>query len=186
MEQLQAERARHQEAFQRFTRLWTDCLRRHAALEQDQRVLAEKALALEQYRLECIGRSENSVVAEKQLERLRRRWAALAAAAERRLARDRQAVEAELTSLEERFHRLQQLAADLTRRELEWSDRQTEWERGEAVSREERARLEQALHSTRAQRDAALWQLGRAREEMERMALTLLEESGPTPAMQAA
>ena len=48
---------------------WEDCLNHGEALERQQRALAEQALALEQYRLEVIGRAPDSAAAEKRLER---------------------------------------------------------------------------------------------------------------------
>jgi hypothetical protein len=187
-EHLRKEQTRCRDSFQHYTRLWGDCFRRNSLVEQEQRALAEKALALEQYRLEVVGRAENTVAAEKRLERLRRRWAALSATAERRLARDRDALEEQLTLVEERFAALQDLAADLTRRELELSARQAEDDHHAAVAREASARLQQSLQSLRAQRDLGQWQLGRLREEVERMALTLLEDGdgAAPPALQAA
>src|SRR5262249_13292778 len=62
-------------------------------LAQEQRATAERALALEQYRQQCIARAVHPKAAEKRLERLRRRWAALAVSAERRLTKERKYLE---------------------------------------------------------------------------------------------
>src|SRR5207253_5773877 len=80
--------------------LWEECLNHGSALEQQQRALAERALALEQYRLEVIGRAPDSAAAEKRLERLRRRCAAPTTAARRNLDRERQALDAERKRLQ--------------------------------------------------------------------------------------
>jgi pSer/pThr/pTyr-binding forkhead associated (FHA) protein len=186
-EHLRKEQERCRESFHRYTSLWGECFRRHTQLEQEQRVLAEKALALEQYRLECIGQAENTATAERRLERLRRRWAALSAAAERRLQRDREVIEAQLGIVEERFADLEELAADLSQRELELSARLADEDQSAAAAQETQARLQQSLQTLRAQRDVGQWQLGRLREEVERMALTLLDEADTSPpAVQAA
>jgi chromosome segregation ATPase len=188
VERLRAEQNRYREAFLRYNGLWEECFRRSAHLEQEQRALAEKSLALEQYRLECIGQAENSAVAERRLERLRRRSAAFTAAAERRLARDRQDLETQFASLEEHFQELQQRLGEVAGREVELSSRQTDSEYGHAATSETIARLHQNLHSLRAHRDLSQWQVEKLREAVERMALTLIEEAAPPapPKMQAA
>src|SRR5262245_39656468 len=173
---LRKEQTRSRESFQHYTSLWGECFRRNSLLEQEQRALAEKTLALEQYRLECVGQAKNTAAAERRLERLRWRWAALSAAAERRLARDRQVLEGQLALLEERFAQLEEFADEVTRRELEISARRAEEDQNAAAARDAGARLQQSLHTLRAQRDLAQWQLGRLRAEVERMALTLLDD----------
>lgn len=185
---LRAEQARCQDAFLQLTSLWEECFRRNAALEQEQRALAEKAMGLEQYRLEVVGGGENAAAAERRLERLRRRWAALSRTAERRLILDRQALDKRLAALDERFRQLRQVEEDLTRRDAELADRQTDAEQGQAAAAQTIARLQQLTQSLRAHRDLTQRQSERLREAVERMALTLIEEDDASspPAMQAA
>lgn len=187
-EQLRTEQNRHRDSFHRHANLWTECYRRSSLLEQEQRALAEKSLALEQYRLEVVGHADNPATAEKRLERLRRRWASLSLAVERRLAHDRKALEALLAEVEDRFLQLHERNTEAAEERLERAQRQTDEEQSAAEAAEGMARLQQSLHSTRAQRDLNQWQLDRLRDEMERMALTLIDEAdgGPAPSMQAA
>src|SRR5262249_28168946 len=71
------------EARRLYASLWEDCLRRSADIDYEKRTLAEKTLTLEQYRLEIIGQAKDAATAERQIERLRRRWSSLFHEAER-------------------------------------------------------------------------------------------------------
>jgi pSer/pThr/pTyr-binding forkhead associated (FHA) protein len=177
--QMQAEHQRFQEARQQYATLWEECLRRSAALDQEKRAAAEQTLAMEQYRLELVGQSDDAVSVERALERLRRRWAALAAAAERRLAGERQALEAEAGRLEARSRHIEQQAAEVLAREQQLSKQQTKWEHHQAMDEEEQARLHQELENLRAERVWRDRQLADLRNEVERMAVSLLEEAQP-------
>lgn len=176
-DRLRAEQTRCQEVCQRYSTLRDEYVRRTAELERAQRTLAEQALALEQYRSECVGRSGNTPAAEKRLERLRRRWAALSAAAQRRLARQREALKAETAAVDQRMRQVQQTAASLTAREAELANRQTAWDHQQTLSAGEQARLRRELQSLRAQRDCHERELRELRDEVERMAQRLIEET---------
>lgn len=177
-----------QEARQQYVRLGDEYSRRLAALETQQRALAEKALALEQYRLECLGQADQSAAAARRLGRLRRRWASLSAAAERKVARDRRALKAEAARLEVRAHHLEQQMAELARREEELSARQTDWQHQQAEEQGAQAKARQELFSLRAGRAQDERQLRALRDEVERMARLLLGEEEPPalPAVRAA
>jgi len=188
VEHWRAESKHCQEIRQHYALLWEEYTRRNAAVEQEQRILAERALAMEQFRLECIGQSANSPAAEKRLERLRRRWAALSAAAQRALAKERHALQAEASRLEERSRQLEQYAAELAARATDLSSRQTEWQHEQTSAEGAQTRMRQELQSLRVQHDLHERQIHTLRDELERMAQTLIEESEPLtlPAVQAA
>jgi hypothetical protein len=177
--QLRAEHQRFQEARQQYAALWEDCLRRSAALDKEKRSAAEQTLAMEQYRLELLNQSEDAANVERTLERLRRRWAALAAAAERSLGRQHQALEAEASRVETRSRHVEQLAAEVAAREAHLSKRQTAWEFHQAMDEEDQVRLHKELESLRAERVWRDRQLADLRYEVERMAVALLEEAQP-------
>jgi chromosome segregation ATPase len=188
LERWRTEIDRCHEVRQAYAALWDEYRQRNAALEEQQRTLAERALAMEQYRLELIGQADNSVAAEKKLERLRRRWTALSAVARRRVAAERRAVEAEAARLTERARQLHEQAAQLAAREGELSAQQTEWQQEQAQAKEAQDRQRQELFSLRAQRDHYERLLRELRDEVERMAQVLLADNDPPelPAAQAA
>jgi hypothetical protein len=175
--QLRAEHQRFQEARQQYAALWEECVRRSAALDKEKRAAAEQTLAMEQYRLEMLNQSEDAASVERTLERLRRRWAALAAAAERNLGREHLALEAEAGRLEARSRHVEQLAAEIAAREAQLSKRQTTWEHHQALDEEDQLRMRQELESLRAERVWRDRQLADLRYEVERMAVALLEEA---------
>jgi hypothetical protein len=187
-ERFRTEHIRFQEARQQYATLWEDTLRRSAALDQEKRTLAERTLALEQYRLEVVGRATDAAAMEKHLERLRRRWAALHAEAERALTRDRQELHGEATRVEARRQQIEQWAAQVAQRETELSNRQTAKEHQQVVDDEVHTRQSLELESLRGERIRQERQLEALRGEVERMALTLLEQVEPPalPAVQAA
>jgi pSer/pThr/pTyr-binding forkhead associated (FHA) protein len=165
------------EARRLYATLWEECLRRSAAMDPEKRTLAEKTLALDQYRLEVIGQAENAAAAERQLERLRRRWAGLFTEAERTLSRERQAVEAEIGRLDARSRQIEQEAAELAQRGADHFTRQCEWENHQLVVDEANVRLRKELECLRFERAQQERQLVALRDEVERMAHTLLEQT---------
>jgi chromosome segregation ATPase len=175
------------DARRQYAALWEEYLNHVAALEQEQRAVAERALALEQYRLEVIGRAADAAAAEKRLERLRRRCAAPTAAARRNLDRERQALGAEAKRLHELAARQEKQAAALAARGADLSRRLAAWEERRAADEADRARLEgevQALKAQRGHQERRAQALG---DEVERLARLLMDD-GPTlfPVGQAA
>jgi hypothetical protein len=158
-------------------------LRRSDVLTQAQRASAEWALALEQYRQECIGQARNPKAAEKRLEKLRRHWAARSAAAAQAQAKKRRDLEAEAKKLEDRFQHLHRDQEDLAAREAEWSSRQGTWEQQQFGAEGAQAKLRQELQSLHQQREHYERQLATVRDEVERLARLLLEESDPMPVL---
>jgi FHA domain-containing protein len=171
-----------------YATLWEECLRRSSVMDLEKRNLAEKTLALEQFRLEIIGQAEDAAVAERQLERLRRRWAGLFTEAERTLARERQALEAEIARLDARSRQVEEQAAELAVRQADQTEQQTEWENHQHFVDEANVRLRKELENLRFERAQQERQLTALRDEVERMAHTLLEpeESLNRPTSQAA
>jgi chromosome segregation ATPase len=152
---------------------------RQAALEHKERGLAEQALALEQFRLECTGQSEDSPAAEKHLERLRRRWAGLSAAAERTVARERQAIEAEAGRADDHYQQGQKLAREMAALEAKQAEDQTTFEHEQALAEDRYEQMRQDLQSMQAQRDRYERQVAELRDEIDRVARVLLGEDEP-------
>ena len=78
---------RLRKAHRRYAELTADLTRRTGELAVRERGLAERTLALEQFQIEIVGRSDNSVAAERRLLKLQKQIAGLHAEAERRLSR---------------------------------------------------------------------------------------------------
>ncbi len=176
---LRGELQRRAAARRQYAALWEECLNHSAALEQQQRATAERALALEQYRLEAIAQSPNSPAAEKRLERLRRRCAASTVSARRNLDRERQTLEAEQKRLQELAADLDQQSAALDQRDAELARQLADWEHSTAAADEARERLQAELQIVSAQRARLEQETQTLRDEVERLARLLMDD-GPT------
>jgi pSer/pThr/pTyr-binding forkhead associated (FHA) protein len=172
---------------QQYVALWEDYLRKTAAVEQQQRGVAEQALALEQYRLEVLGSDANTVAVERRLERLQRRWAALSETSDRQVAAQRQALEAEMARLKQYAHAVRNEALAVTRRDEELALRQAEWEQHRQMTEAAQDRLRQQLQALEAEREQCERHLEEQRQELERLARSLLEEEAMlAPTLRAA
>ncbi len=178
---LRAQRTACEELRREAVTLQQEWLRRSALVAKEQRALAERALALEQYRQQCISRAASPKVAEKRLERLRRRWVALAASTERTIAQERKSLESQATRLEDRARQLKQDADELAAQEANQSVRQAAWEQRQLQDQAEQEALRQEVRSSQNQRRSYEQQLVALREEVERLARLLLDENNPPP-----
>jgi chromosome segregation ATPase len=176
---VRGELQRCQATRRQYAALWEECHNNGAALERQQRAVAEQALALEQLRLEVIGRAPDSAAAEKRLERLRRRCAAPTAAARRNLDRERQALDAERTRLQEKAAQLDRQAATLAEREADLTRRLAEWEAGKVGAETAHARLRAEVASLTARRAYREREAQALRDEVERLARLMMDD-GPT------
>jgi pSer/pThr/pTyr-binding forkhead associated (FHA) protein len=151
-------------------------LQRRADLEKDQRNLAERTLALEQYRQEVVRKSAQPAATEKRLDRLQRRWSAASAAAARDLAREREALLADNRRLEAGFQELTKAAAELAARDAELAGRRLDWERQQLLAQDELDQARQRLQLLLAQRDRYEAERRQLRDEIDRLARLLIPE----------
>ncbi len=175
VERLRAMHRGCEELRARYAVLWDECLARRSVLEQEHRALAEKALAMEQYRLEMIGRTENSVAADRRLERLRRRVAAVSNGAARKLESDRRTLEAEATRLNARAQELARFQADLVDRDAEFTTTKTAWEQEQRLIDAGNAKLRDELRGLHALRRQLERQVEQLNNELERVVHVLMQ-----------
>jgi len=173
---VRAERAACETLRQECNTLREELWRRGNALEEDRRLLAEKALAMEQYRQQYVIRAADAAAAERRVERLRRRWVTQNANLLRTTAAERQALQEEIARLQDRHTALHKQMEALTVREANLAQRQIAWEESQALTEVRQAKLQQALQSMQAQRDRHALHLLELQDEVERIARVLLEE----------
>jgi DNA repair exonuclease SbcCD ATPase subunit len=161
-------------------------VRRQAALEQEQRALAEKSLAMEQLQQESLGQSADAAAAGRRLERLRRRWAALSAAAEKSINEQRQTLQDEAARLEALQQRLHKQSLKISEQEADFRQRLSEWEQKRLVATEEIDRTRQQLASAQVLRDRYEKQVIELRDEVERLARMFLDDTQPLSLPKAA
>lgn len=177
LEILQSERAAADQMRKEFAKLRQELVQRSAALDEEKRILAEKALALEHYRAQVLGRSTtDNRQAERRLERLRRRWLTHNAEVIRKAGRERTALRVELAELEQRHEVLSRQAAEIAAAEAELTDQRTAWEQERVQAERRQAGLAPELRRAEQQRNFAEQQLTALRDEIEHIARALLEQ----------
>lgn len=174
LERLRTERALCEEFRRQCADLWADLLHRRAGLEQQQRTLAARSLALEQCRLESVARAPAPEAAQR-LDQLQRRWTRLGDRAAQVLAKERQQLHAEAARLAELTRRLHERAETLHAGERDLARRQSAWEHLQAVLVTENGQLRQQVLSLNRQRLRYAGQVGELHEEVEHLAGLLLE-----------
>jgi chromosome segregation ATPase len=152
--------------------------KQQTALARERRSLAEQALALEQYRQECISRAPNSAAAERRMERLRRRWTALVKAERRSGDVDHGRFQRERALLEEQWRELQGREKELEVLDADLASRRTDWEHHEAWHEAHQHSLYRQLESFRQQRTYYEQQVASLLAEVDRLARLFLEEDG--------
>jgi chromosome segregation ATPase len=154
-------------------------LQRRLILDQEQRALAERALAMEQFRQECVVRSSNPKAAEKRLERLRRRYAVAYVAAERTLATERQFLATEAKRVDGQSRELEQQVQELHYQMAEFSARQAEWEQHQVQIELEKSMLQAEIVSLRNQKEHQQQQVRSLQDEVEHLARLLIGDDEP-------
>ncbi|HEY7424536.1 MAG TPA: FHA domain-containing protein [Gemmataceae bacterium] len=189
IEELRVARAQHEQMRRDYALLWQECQERRAELIREHRELSAKALALEQFRQELLRRAADTPGADKRLERLRRRDLARIQAEEGDLRRERAALMGETKRLDQRDARLMEQEETLVARHEEWMRQVAEWEDQQAASADLEQHRQQELQHWRLVHEQNERQLTELREEVERIARLLLDETEVTtvtPTNQAA
>jgi plectin len=176
---LQAERTACAKLRREYGALRQELQRRIADLEREQRSLSERELAIEQFQQELISSSAQPATASRKLERLRSRWAGLAAAAQKAVNDQRQSLEKEAADLQSLQSRLRKQADKNDTQEAELARQLSTWERAQLVAQDDMSRLRTDLEASQAQRDRYEKQVNDLRDEVERLARLLLDEPEP-------
>jgi chromosome segregation ATPase len=177
LERLKASIAAAEKQCEEYAVLRDEWRRRITNLQQQERNLAEKTLALEQYRLECIGQSPDPPAAEKQLGKLRRHWASLSASAERTIERQRKLLKAEFARLEEEHAGVRKQARELASLEAALVEAQTAWEEEQRLTKDKQEQIQQELNTLQTHRNVHENQVEQLRDEVEHVARLLLDEN---------
>ncbi len=177
--QLRAERAACERLRKEYALLSAECKKKRLALEEEKRTLAEKNLALEQFRQSILSRRGDSAGAERRIERLRRRWLTHNAAALRAVAHERDALQTELAALEIRYQELEKKAAAAAAAEAALAEKTTAFEHKQMLAQARHARIQSELQIAQGQRAGAEQDLAKVRDEVERIASALLDEPDP-------
>jgi hypothetical protein len=175
---LSSERAACEKLRQEYGALRQECWKRALALDQHQRDLTEKALALEEYRQRVVLRSQDAAAVESRLERMRRRWTQHNALTMRSAEEQCAVLQAESIQMEKRGRQLLKIAEELTSREAELAEHQTAGEEAQTLAAADQESLRQELETASAQRERCELHVTELQAEVERLARVLLDEAG--------
>jgi hypothetical protein len=170
-EQTRCEQLRHESAGAR-----EEWLQRCEALEQEQRRLAERGLALEQYRLETISQASDSVTAEKKLRKLQRHWEAVLGASALKLTLERRALQLAFSHLDDHRRQIDEQSKALAWREAESAERHAAWEHERASFESTNAQLRTEMQTSQKIGKLHEDQIETLRDEVERLARLLMDE----------
>jgi pSer/pThr/pTyr-binding forkhead associated (FHA) protein len=177
IEELREARAQHEQMRRDYVLLWQECQDRRAELIRERRELSAKSLAVEQLRQELLGRTEDTPAADKRLERLHRRHLTRLEEEERDLKRERAALIEETKRLDSRGGRLIRQEEALVDRHENWMQQVADWEDQQSAAADLEQHRQQELQRWQSLHERDEQQLTALREEVERIARLLLEES---------
>lgn len=177
IEELRLARAQHEQMRRDYALLWQECQDRRAELIREHRELAAKSLALEQFRQELVGRTADTPRADKRLDRLYRRNLARIEADERGLQREHASLMGETKRLDLRDARLIEQEEKFAGQHEEWMKQIADWEDRQAAAAALVQHRQQELQHWQLLHERDERQLTVLREEVERIARLLLEET---------
>jgi hypothetical protein len=178
---LRAQRSACEELRREYALLHEQWSTRMNTIAQQQRGLAQRSLALDQYELEQVERALDAAAMDKRLKELRRRTTALSASEQRHLARERTHLEAETASLERRLQQLYEQEQRTTDLEAELAGKLVVWEREQEANRLEQARRDHEFEILSQERHLQDGQLAVLRGEIERLAQSVIGEKDMAP-----
>jgi hypothetical protein len=181
LELVREERAACEMVRQQYVELREERRRRQRELEEQRSQLGARALALEQQHRETLTTAGDAAAAERRIERLRRRWLMENTAALRALKKEREALLAVVTKVEERHAALYQRATLLSEEGAVMAERQTDYEQQQVRHEAEQAQLRDELQRLQGQRDRCQQEAEELRSEVEHIARQLLDEPDAPP-----
>jgi hypothetical protein len=179
---VRAERALCVKLRRECTSLRDELCRRGLDLQERERNLTQAALALEVARQESLGAGADESAGDRRLQKLEQQWFRQNEMLIQNASQQRQALQQELSLLDERFHALRQQTEQLAVREANLAERQAAWEHSQLQATVERDQLRQELASLTSRCQAFERQYSAAVAEVERLAHLLLKESMPLAA----
>lgn len=184
---LRAEYAACDRLRQDYSLLRRQWLQRTAALTEEEKKLAQRALVVEQYRQKYIDQAPDPAEAAKRLEGLQQRLATVFTRAATDYRQHRESLREEIARLEERYGAVNRALEQVVAREAALAAREAAWEERRTHTEHEADRLRRETQRLREQRAAYERQITDLRDEVERLARQILaEEEFATPGIHQA
>jgi pSer/pThr/pTyr-binding forkhead associated (FHA) protein len=176
IDQLRSKRASLEEQQKETHKRRVALFERSQQIEEEKRILAEKALALEQYRQEVFFRTKDPA-AQRRVERLRRRWLTLNSAMIRTAKGEREAARKDLLELDSQRAELMKSMTQLTQDESAAAEKQALLERDEAVLKAGQLELEEQLGKLESQGQHSQETSLRLQDEIDTLEPAVYEEA---------
>jgi chromosome segregation ATPase len=184
--QLQETRARLERVRHECAVVLQEYCKRSLALSQQERELAEKAMALEEHRQRVVVASNDAAATESRLERMQLGWHKLNMASMRESTQSLERLRAEGETLAQTGRQIEEAGQKLAEREAELAERQAEWEERLVYAASVEAMLVQRIDGLESQLGQCQQQNAKLQGEIERLARVMLEEAEPEAAARAA
>ncbi len=179
MDQSQLERRDAEKLRAETLALRRQLVQRQVQIDEENRVLTEKGLALEEYSQEVFAKSPDPA-SPRRVERLRRRWLTSHADSLRAAKQERAALQQELACLNARSDEVARRAEHAALVERGLAEKQILLDHKEALMRAKHSRLEEELRHAETQRREAEQRAVLLKDEVERMAQALLDDAPKT------
>jgi pSer/pThr/pTyr-binding forkhead associated (FHA) protein len=154
-------------------------------IDEEKRILAEKSLALEQYRQEVFFRAKDPT-AQRRVERLRRRWLTLNSALIRNAKAEREAAKKELAQLEAQRTELLATRSQFAEDQTAIAEKETSLEEREVILRSRQAHLEEELIKLESRREHSQQQQLRMQDQIDTLAKAVYDDEDMPAIDQAA
>jgi hypothetical protein len=164
---------------QSYVRLRRQWVARLQGIIRQERQVAERALAVEQYWQECISQASDPVAAEKRLESIRRQWVRSLQEAATRLGAERREFECLVTAVNERALVIDRQVKDMAALDGELGVREQALQQHVLDFRACQSEQDRDHSTIQAHRDALAQENARLREELENVAAQLLDDEPP-------
>ena len=158
---------------------------RSQQIDEEKRILAERALALEQYRQEVFVGTKDPA-AQRRVERLRRRWLTLNSAMIRTAKGEREAARKDLLELYSQRAELLKSLTQLTQDERAAAEKQALLETDEARLKARQLELEEQLGKLESRRQHSQEKSLRLQDEIDALAKAVYEEADAPAVAKAA
>jgi pSer/pThr/pTyr-binding forkhead associated (FHA) protein len=185
IDQLRSKRAALEEQHKETHKRRVALFERNQQIEEEKRIFADKALALEQYRQEVFCRAKDAA-AQRRVERLRRRWLTLNAALIRTAKAEREAARKDLLELDSQRAELMNSMNQLAQDESVAAEKQALLEEGEAVFKSRQLELEEQVGKLESQRQHSQEKSLRLQDEIDALAKAVYEEADAPAVAKAA
>ena len=185
IDQLRSKRALLEEQQKETHQMRVALFERSQQIDEEKRILAERALALEQYRQEVFVGTKDPA-AQRRVERLRRRWLTLNSAMIRTAKGEREAARKDLLELYSQRAELLKSLAQLTQDERAAAEKQALLETDEARLKARQLELEEQLGKLESRRQHSQEKSLRLQDEIDALAKAVYEEADAPAVAKAA